>query len=184
MWILWIHYKLSKSHRYINFEKTKELLSIKKNKTKYVGVLVKPKTEELEMFSELNFDYFQIYDVYNKEALIDIKRKYLKKLITAIQVTDKKDIEKYKQFDDVSDIILWDSSGYEKSLKWDYSWIKNIQTKSEKMIAGNITKDKLSQIMKLADIVDVSGALETNKVKDIHKIKNFIKDFNYLNNEN
>ncbi len=173
-----------KSHRYINFEKTKELLSIKKNKTKYVGVLVKPKTEELEMFSELNFDYFQIYDVYNKEALIDIKRKYLKKLITAIQVTDKKDIEKYKQFDDVSDIILWDSSGYEKSLKWDYSWIKNIQTKSEKMIAGNITKDKLSQIMKLADIVDVSGALETNKVKDIHKIKNFIKDFNYLNNEN
>ena len=99
-------------------------------------------------------------------------------------MTDKKDIEKYKQFDDVSDIILWDSSGYEKSLKWDYSWIKNIQTKSEKMIAGNITKDKLSQIMKLADIVDVSGALETNKVKDIHKIKNFIKDFNYLNNEN
>ena len=75
---MWIHYKLSKSHRYINFEKTKELLSIKKNKTKYVGVLVKPKTEELEMFSELNFDYFQIYDVYNKEALIDIKEVFKK----------------------------------------------------------------------------------------------------------
>ena len=36
------------------------------------------------------------------------------------------------------------------------------------MIAGNITKDKLSDLSKLADIVDVSGALETNKVKDIN----------------
>ena len=27
--------------------------------------------------------------------------------------------------------------------------------------------------MELADIVDVSGALETNKVKDINKIKKF-----------
>ena len=42
------------------------------------------------------------------------------------------------------------------------------------MIAGNITKDKLSHLSKLADIVDVSGALETNKVKDINKIKEFI----------
>ena len=52
------------------------------------------------------------------------------------------------------------------------------------MIAGNITKDKLNDLSKLAEIVDVSGALETNKVKDISKIKEFIIHIKKINNEN
>ena len=52
------------------------------------------------------------------------------------------------------------------------------------MIAGNINIDKLEKISKLADIVDVSGALETNQVKDVVKIKNFLKNIKKLNNEN
>ena len=52
------------------------------------------------------------------------------------------------------------------------------------MIAGNITKDKLSDLSKLADIVDVSGALETNKVKDVKKIEDFVIQVKKINNEN
>ena len=52
------------------------------------------------------------------------------------------------------------------------------------MIAGNINIDKLEKISKLADIVDVSGALETNKVKDITKIKSFLNKVKKINNEN
>ena len=84
----------------------------------------------------------------------------------------------------MSDIILWDSTGYEKSLSWNHYWIKDIKIKGEKMIAGNITKDKLSDLSKLADIVDVSGALETNKVKDIKKIEDFVTHVKKINNEN
>ena len=69
---------------------------------------------------------------------------------------------------------MWDSTGYEKSLGWNHNWIKDIKIKGEKMIAGNITKDSLKDLSKLADIVDVSGALETNKVKDIGKIEEFV----------
>ena len=69
---------------------------------------------------------------------------------------------------------MWDSAGYEKSLGWNHNWIKDIKIKGEKMIAGNITKDSLKDLSKLADIVDVSGALETNKVKDIGKIEEFV----------
>ena len=98
-----------------------------------------------------------------------------KKLIATIQVKNKSDIEIYKNLEDASDIILWDSSGYEKSLSWNHSWIKDIKIKGEKMIAGNITKDKLGNLSKLADIIDVSGALETNKVKDTQKIIEFVK---------
>tara|TARA_Y100000590_G_scaffold234315_1_gene263873 strand:+ start:1143 stop:1760 length:618 start_codon:yes stop_codon:yes gene_type:complete len=173
-----------KSHRFIQFEKAKELVSIEKKYTKYVGVLVNPKNEELEKFSKLNIDYFQIYGNYNEKSIYDIKLKFNKKIIVAIQVKNKKDILNYKQFEKVADIILWDSSGFEQSLDWNFDWIKSIKSNVTKMIAGNINIDKLEKIFNLADIVDVSGALETNKVKDISKIKKFINCLKKLNNEN
>ena len=79
---------------------------------------------------------------------------------------------------------MWDSSGLENSISWNFKWIKLIPNNVIKMIAGNINIDKLEKIFKLADIVDVSGALETNQVKDILKIKNFLKNIKKLNNEN
>ena len=173
-----------KSHRFIQLEKAKELTSIKKKDTKYVGVLVNPKNEELEKFSRLNIDYFQIYGNYNEKIISHIKLKFNKKIIVAIQVKKKKDILNYKQFEKVADIILWDSSGFELSLDWNFDWIKSIENNVTKMIAGNINIDKLEKIFNLADIVDVSGALETNKVKDISKIKNFLNSLKKLNNEN
>ena len=173
-----------KSHRFINFEIAKELTSIEKKNTKYVGVLVNPNNEELEKFSKLNIDYFQIYGNYNEKIISDIKLQFNKKIIVAIQVRNKKDIFNFEKFEKVADIILWDSSGLEISLEWNFEWIKSIESKVTKMIAGNINIDKLEKIFNLADIVDVSGALETNKVKDILKIKNFLNNLKKLNNEN
>ena len=173
-----------KSHRFIQLEKAKELTSVEKKDTKYVGVLVNPKNEELEKFSKLNIDYFQIYGNYNSNLISNIKSKFNKKIIATIQVKNKKDVLNYKQFQDVADIILWDSSGLEYSLDWNFNWIRSVPNNITKMIAGNINIDKLKKILKLADIVDVSGALETNKVKDIIKIKNFLNSLKKLNNEN
>ena len=162
-----------KSHRFITFDKAKDLTKINKGISKFVGVLVKPNEQELDKFSKLNVDYFQLYGDYSNSELFKIKEKYGKKIITAVQVKKKEDIDKYKVIESGSDIILWDSSGYEESLSWDYNWIKTVSINIEKMIAGNITIDKLNELIDLADIIDVSGALETNKVKDINKIKKF-----------
>jgi len=173
-----------KSHRFIEFEKAKELTKIEKKNTKYVAVLVNPDENELEKFSKLNIDYFQIYGNYNSNLISNIKSKFNKKIIVTIQVKNKKDVLNYKQFQDVADIILWDSSGLEYSLDWNFNWIRSVPNNITKMIAGNIDIYKLKKILKLADIVDVSGALETNKVKDIIKIKNFLNSLKKLNNEN
>ena len=171
----------TKSHRNISLEKAKELTKINKGNTKYVGVLVEPTIKQLNQFSELNFDYFQLYGNFYLDELRGIKDKFKKKIISSIQVKKKEDIENFKLVEKNSDIILWDSSGYEDSLSWDYNWIKHISIKIEKMIAGNITVNKLKNLSKLADTVDVSGALETNKVKDINKIKNFISQLKKIN---
>ena len=110
--------------------------------------------------------------------------KFNKKIIVAIQVQRERDVFNYKQFENVADIILWDSSGFERSLDWNFEWIKSIPNNITKMIGGNVNINKLEKIFKLTDIVDVSSALETNKVKDMSKVKNFLNNVKELNNEN
>ena len=173
-----------KSHRYISFNKAAKLTNINKKKTKYVGVLVDPTEKELINFSKLNLDYFQLYGNFDSYKLLKIKEKFKKQIISSIQVRKKEDIDKYKLIENNSDIILWDSSGYEESLSWNYDWLKPISTKVEKMVAGNITIDKIKNLVGLADTIDVSGALETNKVKDINKIKEFTIDIKKTSHEN
>ena len=173
-----------KSHRFVSLDKAKHLTKIEKKNTKYVGVLVKPSNEEMKEFSKLNLDYFQLYGNFNSDELIRIKKNFNKKLITSIQVKKKEDINKYKSIEAGSDIILWDSSGFEKSLSWDYDWLETISTSVEKMVAGNITIGKIKYLKKLTNIIDVSGALETNKVKDIIKIKEFTTEIKRITHEN
>ena len=171
----------SKSHRFINFQMAKELTEVKKKNTSYVGVLVEPKKEDFNTFSNLKLDYFQIYVNLSESEVKDIKAEYKKKIIMAIQVKEEKDLLKYKNFEKVADIILFDSSGLHKSLSWDYNWIKKIPSTINKMMAGNINIDMLENFKEITDIVDVSGALETNKVKDLNKIKNFLNKVKLIN---
>ena len=80
---------------------------------------------------------------------------------------------------------MFDSKGYEKSKSFDHSLLKNIDKKSNKwMIAGNIKIEDLENVSKIADYVDVSGSLETNKKKDLNKIKKFLLKVKKINNEN
>ena len=160
-----------KSHRHITFSRARELIKIKRKKTKFVGVLVNPTNKDLKKFSHLKLDYFQLYGKYDNSKLRLIKKKFKKKIISVIVVKKKRDVQNYKKIKDNSDIILWDSSGYEKSLTWNYDWIKHIRTKAKKMVAGNITINKLKYLKNYADIVDVSGALETRKKKRYKKNK-------------
>ena len=174
----------TKSHRYITFERAKDLLNISKKKVQCVGVLVNPSNDELEKYSKLDFDYFQLYGEYTDKEIKNIKHKFNKKVITSIQVKKREDIDNYLRVKNESDIILWDSSGYEKSLKWNYEWIRGISINCKKMIAGNIVINDLKKLIGLADIIDVSGSLETNKVKDKVKIKSFIDEMNKIKNAN
>jgi len=174
-----LNYK--KSHRFIDYQTAEYLMKINKKNTAYVGVLVDPTTEELKAFSNLNLDYFQIYGNFSADQIADIKSKYNKKIIIALQIKKEQDILKYKIFEKVADIILFDSSGLHQSLSWNYNWIKTVPSSITKMLAGNISIDMLEKLKKITDIIDVSGALETNKVKDVIKIKNFLNKIKTIN---
>ena len=91
---------------------------------------------------------------------------------------------KYLDYYDIADIILFDSKGYEKSMSFDHQLIQDIKINKELMLAGNIqVEDNLEKYKKIADIIDISGGLETSGIKDISKINNFLDKIKRVNNE-
>ena len=173
-----------KSKRYVEFEKLKELLNIDKNGINFVSVLVNPDEEILEKIKNLKFDYYQLYDVKPKETKI-IKEKYNIKIISALTINNKDDVSEYKNYENISDIILFDGKGYEKSFGFDHNLLNNIPNTINKMLAGNIKyNEALEKFSKIADIIDISGSLETKGKKDISKINILLNKAIEIKNEN
>jgi len=163
-----------KSSRYVNIEKLNELLISDKKKSNFVAVLVKPDGDILEKIKYLPFDYYQIYDC-TPDEIKEIKQKYNKKIITALTVSNEDDINKYKAFEDIADILLFDSKGYEKTQSFNHNFLDNINSSKPIMVAGDIKTDDLNNFKDKPFLIDVSGNLESEKgVKDINKIDKFL----------
>ena len=159
-----------KSRRFIEYDKLQNLINIDKKNLNFVSVLVNPNDAILEKIKDLNFDYYQLYDV-DPERTKEIKSKYKIKIITAITVSSKDDVIKYKEYSDISDVILFDSKGYHKSESFDHNLLNEVPDEMDKMIAGNIQIDDIPSFKNENFIVDISGALENeNGKKDISKI--------------
>ena len=172
-----------RSKRFVKISQLRELLRINKNNSKYVAVLVRPNEIILEEIKDLPFDYYQIYDCTPTE-IKSIKKKYNKKIIIAITVKDQNDVVKYMEYNELADIVLFDSKGYEKSISFDHQLIKNLKLNKELMLAGNIQiEDNLENYKKIADIIDISGGLETSGLKDKSKINIFLNKVEQINNE-
>ena len=172
-----------KSKRFVEFERLKYLLKINKKNSEYVAVLVNPSEDILEKIKDLPFDYYQIYDCSPNEIRF-IKEKYNKEIIVAITVKNKTDVLKHLEYKEFADITLFDSKGYEKSLSFDHQLIKNVKSDKKIMLAGNIQiEDDLENYKEIADIIDISGGLETSGLKDISKINIFLNKVKKINDE-
>ena len=170
-----VNYK--KSPRYVEINNLKKLINVDKKNTKFVAVLVKPNHEILEKIKNLNFDYYQLYDV-DPERTKEIKSKYKKKIITAITVSSKDDVIKYKEYSDISDVILFDSKGYHKSESFDHSLVDWVPKTLNKMIAGNIQIDDIPNFKNKDFHIDLSGSIENSEgKKDINKINKLLNLF-------
>ena len=173
-----------KSKRFIEIDKLKYLTNINRKNVKFVAVLVDPSDEILEKIKNFNFDYYQLYDVSPERTKI-IRTNYKKKIITALTIKDKKDVNKYKDYLNISDIFLFDGKGYEKSIGFQHSLLEDLPNNIEKMIAGDIKyDDNLDNFKKIANIIDLSGSLETGNNKDLKKIDIFLNNLKELNAQN
>ena len=168
-----------KSKRFVDYEKLKDLLKIKRQNINFVSVMVKPSNEFLKKIENLNFDYYQLYDV-SPDRIKTIRNMKPIKIISALTINEKKDVNKYKDYLDISEIILFDGKGYEKSIGFDHDLLNDLPASINKMIAGDI---KIEDILKFKDkdfIIDISGSLENNEgkkdLKKINKLLNLVKE--------
>ena len=176
-----VNYK--KSSRFVEYNKLREILKVDKKNSKYVAVLVKPNKDILNKIKDLPFDYYQVYDC-TAAKIKSIKKKYNKKIIVAITVNNKNDVLKHQEYKDIADMILFDGEGYEKSLSFNHQLIKDLKLDKKLMLAGNIKiEDNLENYREIADIIDISGGLETSGLKDISKIDIFLKKIKQINDE-
>ena len=166
-----------KSKRFVNYEKLKELINVNKKQVEFVSVLVNPSDEILEKIKNLNFDYYQLYDV-DPNKIKKIKEKYKTKIISALTISNKKDVDKYEVYSKVSDIILFDSKGYHKSESFDHKLLDDVPKELNKMIAGNIQISDIPSFKSKDFIIDLSGSIENNEgKKDLNKINKLLNLF-------
>ena len=166
-----------KSKRYVTYENLKNLVRVNKKQTNFVSVLVSPTNELLEKIKNLNFDYYQLYDV-DPIRTLEIKKKYEIKIISALTISNKEDVDKYKDYLEISDIILFDSKGYHRSESFNHSLLEQVPDEVNKMIAGNIQIDDIPSFKNKDFIIDLSGSVENNEgKKDLYKIDRLLKLF-------
>ena len=136
--------------------------------------MVNPDDEFLKKIKDLNFDYYQLYDV-SPERIINIKKNKQIKIISALTINQIEDVNKYKNYENISEIILFDGKGYEKSVGFNHDLLNDLPSSLNKMIAGDIKIEDISKFKNKDFIIDISGSLENNDgKKDIEKINNLL----------
>ena len=160
------------SPRNLSIAESKKLTSIVPNHIKKVAVLVKPENSFVEKIKD-QFDYLQVYETSPSKSKT-LKLISNKKIIQAIKVKKKEDINLYKQYIGVADEFLFDSSAMEKSSIFDWSYLKNIEI-NEWFLAGGININNIEKASRVSRKIDISSSLEDNPgVKSSKKVSDFL----------
>ena len=171
-----------KSSRNVSLSDIKVLSKYDKKNSLFVAVTVNPKDEFIKKNLIGNFDYIQLHGSETKERIAEIQNMGFK-IIKAIKVKDKQDIDKYKEFNN-ADIILFDTPGMEKSFEFPKHLIDKLPLGEKYALAGSISENNVANINKLGvNFFDLSSSLESQLgYKDHLKIKSFMIKINELKN--
>ncbi len=173
-----------KSPRNVSIEEIRKLKTYNKSNSQFVAVTVNPKDEFIKNIISGTFDYIQLHGSETKERVEEIKSMGLK-IIKTIKVRSEKDIDNYKKYEN-ADIILFDTPGMEKSIKFPKDLIWKLPKGERFALAGSISQNNIGNIKKLGvNFCDLSSNLETDTeigYKDHQKIKKFINKVNEIKN--
>ena len=140
-----------------------------------VAVIVN-ETDQFIEYIKNDFDTFQLHGDEDLNRVKELKKKYNKKIIKAIKVTDENSAKKFQQFEDEVDMFLFDSPAMEKSAKFNWKILQNLKITKPYLIAGSINIDNVDEVLKYNPYgIDVSGGVEKNRgIKCGDKIIKFL----------
>ena len=160
------------SPRNLSIEYSKKLISIVPSFIKKVAVLVKPENNFVEKIKD-QFDYLQLYGTSPAKSK-ELKLISNKKIIQAIKVKKKEDVDLYKKYIGIADEFLFDSPAMEKSSTFNWNYLKNIKIKGW-FLAGGVNVENLEKAANIAQKIDISSSLEDNPgKKSVQKVLDFL----------
>ena len=145
------------SPRNVSIEHSKNLTSMVPQNIKKVAVLVDPKDSFVEKIKD-QFDFFQLYNT-SPARTKELKLIFNKKIIQAIKVKKKEDIDLYKLYLGIADEFLFDSPGMEKSSVFDWIHLNNIEIK-DWFLAGGININNIEKASRITKKLDLNSSLE------------------------
>ena len=151
----------------------------------YVSVCVDPTDIFIQKNILGNFEYIQLHGSETCERVKEINNMGIK-VIKAIKIKEQKDIALYKNYKDVADLILFDSTSMEKSQSIPKNLLSKLPKGEKFGLAGAINLENIKEYSQLGfNFLDLSSGLERENLKgykDHLKIKNFINKVNELKN--
>ncbi len=171
-----------KSPRNISKDDIKILSRYNRGGSSFVAVTVNPTDDFIQNNLLSCFDYIQLHGSETNKRISEIKNMGLK-VIKAIKVKEEKDIDRFREFTN-ADLILFDTPGMEKSIKFPEKLIAKLPKSEKYALAGSVSENNVENISKLGvKFFDLSSSLESQLgYKDHRKIKKFLNKINEIEN--
>jgi len=174
-----------KSPRNIGLKEINILKRYNPKTSHYVSVCVNPTDSFIQKNIIGNFEYIQLHGSEATERVKEIKNMGIK-VIKAIKIKEQKDVTLYKSYEDIADLILFDSTSMEKSQSIPKELLDKLPKGEKFGLAGAINLENIQEYSQLGfNFLDLSSGLERENLKgykDHLKIKNFINKVNELKN--
>ncbi|WP_421385474.1 phosphoribosylanthranilate isomerase [Bacillus salacetis] len=170
-----IGFIFAQSRRKVSLDAAKEICESIPSSVMKVGVFVDAGKDEIEKTAaECSLDYVQLHGNETPEFIQSLSVPSYK----ALPIKEKRDLDGIEEFP--GRFILLDSGHGSarggNGTTFDWSYLKNISIDKKVILAGGLNSNNIEMAVKEVNpyMVDVSSGVETNKVKDIRKIKEFI----------
>ena len=176
----YIGFVFAKSRRQVSAEQAKELKNKLRPAIKAVGVFVNEKPENIaEIANQGIIDLIQIHGDEDAAYCAQLRKLTQAPIIKVVRVEREDDLAGIEEFD--CDYYLFDtlsSKDYGGTGKaFDHSLLYNKEIKKPFFVAGGLNQDNVAAVIEVIKPfgVDTSGGVETDGIKDVNKIKEFIK---------
>ena len=174
-----------KSPRNTDLKEISVLKRYKPKKSHYVSVCVDPTNTFIQENILGNFDYIQLHGSETRERVKEINKMGIK-VIKAIKIKEEKDIAVYKDYQNIADLILFDSTSMEKSQGIPKDLLSKLPKGEKFGLAGAINLENIQEYSQLEfNFLDLSSGLERKNIKgykDHLKIKSFMNRIYELKN--
>ena len=177
------------SPRYIEPEKAKTLVEAESEDLrpagrKLVAVMADPSDKDLaDVLSNFQPDIIQLHGNETRERVREIAGVYDIRLMKALPVSNKKDVEAAKDWIGYADMLLFDAKSPDgqhggKGKTFDWKLLDHLDIKMPWFLSGGLTIDNVAEAIEItgAKRVDVSSGVEKERgEKDVVMMRQFIK---------